>query len=195
MSKAAVRADTTSPEAGGRARRYLGAGWSFARHLLEMIVAMIAGMALLGVALAVLGVPPGYSNPLVEYGLMGASMAAPMVGWMRHRGHSWSDGLQMTVAMLAPMFALVLPVELGVAVPGLSEGSLMMLSHVAMIGGMVALMVYRWDRYAHGAHDRRAWRAHHPRLREGGLSQGLQRGRVGNGETQTKGDREGEAGA
>jgi hypothetical protein len=23
----------------------------------------------------------------------------------------------------------------------------MMLSHVAMIGGMVALMVYRWDRY------------------------------------------------
>jgi hypothetical protein len=38
---------------------------------------------------------------------------------------------------------------LGVAgyVPGLSEDSLMMLSHVAMIGGMVALMVYRWDRY------------------------------------------------
>jgi hypothetical protein len=27
---------------------------------------------------------------------------------------------------------------------------------VAMIGGMVALMVYRWERYAHGAHDRRA---------------------------------------
>ena len=63
----------------------------------------------------------------------------------------------MTVAMLAPIFALVLPVELGVAVPGLSEGSLMMLSHVAMIGGMVALMLYRWDRYAHGAHDRRAY--------------------------------------
>ena len=32
----------------------------------------------------------------------------------------------------------------------------MMLSHVAMIGGMVALMIYWWDRYAHGAHDRRA---------------------------------------
>ena len=150
--------ETASPEAGGRVRRRLrlGPGWRFARHLLEMVLAMMAGMAVLGVAIGVLGEPPGYANPLVEYGLMGASMAAPMVGWMRYRGHSWSDGLEMTVAMLAPMFALVLPVELGVAVPGLSGGSLMMLSHVAMIGGMVVLMIYRFDRYAHGAHDRRA---------------------------------------
>jgi hypothetical protein len=60
--------------------------------------------------------------------------------------------------MLVPMLEPVLPVELGVAryVPGLSEDSLMMLSHVAMIGGMVALMIYRWDRYAHGTHGHRA---------------------------------------
>jgi hypothetical protein len=58
--------------------------------------------------------------------------------------------------MLVPMLAPVALVELGVAVPGLSEGSLMMLSHVAMIGGMVGLMVYRWDRYAHGTHRHRA---------------------------------------
>jgi hypothetical protein len=151
--------ETASPQAGGRVRRrlHLGAGWRFARHLLEMVVAMMAGMAVLGVAIGVLGEPPGYdAHPLVEYGLMGASMAAPMVAWMRHRGHSWSDGLEMTVGMLAPMFALVLPAELGVAVPGLSEGSLMMLSHVAMIGGMVLLMIYRFERYAHGAHGRRA---------------------------------------
>ena len=59
--------------------------------------------------------------------------------------------------MLAPMFALVISVELGVAgyVPGLSEDSLMMLSHVAMIAGMVVLMIYRFERYAHGAHGRR----------------------------------------
>jgi len=139
----------------GQARRYLGAGWRFMRHLLEMVVAMMAGMAVLGVALAVLGEPPGYSNLLVKNGLMGASMVAPMVAWMRHRGHSWSDGLGMTAAMLAPMFALVLPVELGVV--RLTGHSLMMLSHVAMIGGMIGLMIYRWDRYAHGAHDRRAY--------------------------------------
>jgi hypothetical protein len=160
MSKAAVRTDRASPEAGGRVRRRLrlGAGWRFARHLLEMVVAMMAGMAVLGVAIWALGEPPGYSNLLVEYGLMGASMAAPMVAWMRYRGHSWSDGLEMTVAMLVPMLALVVPVELGVAryVPGLSEHSLMMLSHVAMIAGMVVLMIYRFDRYAHGAHGRRA---------------------------------------
>ena len=156
MSNAVEERGTVSPRKAGQARRYLGAGWSFTRHLLEMVLAMMAGMAVLGVALAVLGEPPGYSNPLVEYGLMGASMAVPMVAWMRFRGHSWSDGGEMTVAMLVPIFALVLPVELGVAVPGLSEDSLMMLSHVAMIGGMVVLMIYRFERYAHGVHGHRA---------------------------------------
>jgi hypothetical protein len=131
----------------------LGAVWRFTRHLLEMIVAMMAGMAVLGVTLGVLGEPPGYANVLVEYGLMGTAMATPMVAWMRYRGHTWWDGLEMTVAMLVPMFALVLPVALGVAryVPGLSEQSLMMLSHVAMVAGMVVLMIYRRDTYAHGA--------------------------------------------
>jgi hypothetical protein len=153
MSDAVGLAGKASPETGGRVRSRLVSGWHFTRHLLEMVVAMVAGMAVLGAAIWALGEPPGYSKLLVEYGLMGASMSVPMVAWMRHRGHSWSDGLEMTLAMLAPMFALVLPVELGVV--GLTGHSLMMLSHVAMIGGMVALMIYRRDRYAHGAHDRR----------------------------------------
>jgi hypothetical protein len=154
-SDAAGLAGTASPEKGGRVRSRLVSGWRFTRHLLEMVVAMMAGMAVLGVAIWALGEPPGYSNLLVEYALMGASMDAPMVAWMRHRGHSWSDGLEMTAAMLAPMFALVLPVKLGVV--GLTGHSLMMLTHVAMIGGMIALMIYRFDRYAHRAHDRRAY--------------------------------------
>src|SRR3712207_4917827 len=111
-----------------------------------MVLAMLAGMAVLGVAIWALGEPPGYSNLLVKYGLMGVFMAAPMVAWMRHRGHSWSDAQEMTAAMLAPMFAVVVPVELGGV--GLSGHALMMLSHVAMIGGMVALMIYRFERYA-----------------------------------------------
>jgi hypothetical protein len=159
MSKAVKETGTVSPRKGAQARRWLrlDAGWRFTRHLLEMVVAMMAGMAVLGVAIAALGEPPGYANLFARYGLMGASMAAPMVAWMRYRGHSWQDGGEMTAAMLVPMLAPVVPVELGVAryVPGLSEGSLMMLSHVAMIAGMVALMVYRWDRYAHGAHGHR----------------------------------------
>jgi Stf0 sulphotransferase len=89
-----------------------------------MAVAMMVGMAVLGVALAVLGEPHGYANLLLRYGLMGAFMSALMVAWMRYRGHSWRDGGEMTAAMLLPMFALVVPVELGVTVPGLFAGSL-----------------------------------------------------------------------
>jgi hypothetical protein len=158
MSPATEPSAATSTGTYGWARRYLGRGLRFTLHLLEMVVAMIAGMAVLGMAIWQLGEPPGYSDLLVRYGLMGAFMSVPMVAWMSYRGHPWSDGLEMTAAMLVPMFALVLPVELGVAgyVPGLSEGSLMVLSHVAMIGGMAALMLYRFDRYTHGPHGHHA---------------------------------------
>ena len=142
--------------ASGRARRYLGAGWRFTRHLLEMVIAMFAGMGLLGLVLWVLGEPPGYSNLLVRYGLMGAFMAAPMVAWMRYRDHSWSDGVEMTAAMLVPMFTPVVLMESGVAVPGLSLASLPLFAHVGMIAGMVALMLIRFDRYAHGPYGHRA---------------------------------------
>jgi hypothetical protein len=158
MSDAAGFSRAASRVTGGRVRGRLVSGWRFTRHLLEMVIAMVAGMGALGVAVWLLGEPPGYANPLVEYGLMGVFMSVPMVAWMRRRGHAWSDAGEMTAAMLSPMFALVVPVELGVAgfVPGLSEDSLMLLSHVAMIAGMVALMVYRWDRYAHGSYGHRA---------------------------------------
>ena len=138
--------------AGRSRRRDRAAWWRFTRHLAEMVIAMIAGMAVLGVVVAVLGELPGSTSPLVEYAWMGAFMSVPMVAWMRRRGHAWMDGVEMTAAMLVPMFALVLPAQLGVAVPGLSGHSLMLWAHVAMIGGMVALMVYRWDRYTNGAH-------------------------------------------
>jgi flagellar biosynthetic protein FliP len=150
ISQSARLAGTTSPETVGRVRRRLVPGWHFTRHLLEMVAAMLAGMAVLGLVIRVLGEPPGYASPLVEYGLMGAFMSAPMVAWMRHRGHSWGDGLEMTAAMLLPTLALVLPIELGVAGP--TGHTLMMLAHVAMIGGMVALMIYRRDRYVDGTH-------------------------------------------
>ena len=156
MGEAAEPAGTVPPREAGRAHRRLVSSWRCARHLREMVRAMMVGMAVLGLALVVMGEPPGYANLFVRYGVMGAFMAAPMVAWMRHRGHSWRDGGEMTTAMLAPMLAPVALVELGVTVPGLSADSLMMLSHVAMIGGMVALMAYRFDRYAHGAHGHRA---------------------------------------
>jgi hypothetical protein len=155
LATPAVTSEATE-HARSRARRYLGAGWRFTRHLVEMVIAMFAGMGLLGLALWVLDEPPGYSNLLVRYGLMGAFMAAPMVAWMRYRGHFWSDGVEMTAAMLVPMFTPVVLMESGVAVPGLSEASLPLFAHVGMIAGMVTLMVFRFDRYARGPHGHRA---------------------------------------
>ena len=149
---AAPNGPATSTAPSGSVRGRLVSGWRFVRHLLEMVVAMMLGMGAFGLALALVGEPPGYANLLVEYGLMGVFMAAPMVGWMRYRGHPWRDGGEMTAAMLVPMLAPVALIEMGAAVPGLSEGSLMVVSHVAMIGGMVALMIYRFERYAHGPH-------------------------------------------
>ncbi len=138
---------------GGRPRwRDRAAWWRYTRHLAEMVVTMLAGMAVLGIVVAALGALPGSDRPLIEYAWMGAFMSVPMVAWMRRRGHAWADGAEMIAAMLVPTFALVLPVELGIAPPGLSAHALMVLAHVAMIAGMAALMLYRWDRYAGGPH-------------------------------------------
>lgn len=147
---------TASPGNGWWSSRS-GPRWRFARHLLEMIAAMMVGMMILGAVIGALGKPPGYSNPLVEYGFMGTSMSGAMVAWMRFRGHAWLDGLEMTAAMLVPMFAVVTPFGLGAAeeTSGQSGHALMMLAHVAMVGGMVALMIYRRDRYTHGAGSKR----------------------------------------
>jgi hypothetical protein len=82
MSKAVEETGKVSSRKAGQARRYLGAGWRFTRHLLEMVLAMMAGMAVLGVALAVLGEPPGYANLFLRYGLMGAFMAVPMAAML-----------------------------------------------------------------------------------------------------------------
>jgi hypothetical protein len=41
-------------------------------------------------------------------------------------------------------------------VPGLSAQSLPMLAHAAMLVGMLALMVYRRDRYTYEVHGHRA---------------------------------------
>jgi hypothetical protein len=63
-----------------------GPAWRFARHYLEMVAAMLAGMAALGVSQLVVDVPGGTGVELVE---MAVWMTVPMVGWMRFRGHDW----------------------------------------------------------------------------------------------------------
>jgi hypothetical protein len=141
------------PTPGGSLGARLTSGWHFARHLLEMIVAMLIGMGLFSIATMLLGHPPGDDTLPGGYAYMGLAMALPMAAWMRVRGHRWSDCWEMAGAMLVPFFALVLPVALGMGIiPELNARTLMVPAHSAMIGGMILLMVYRRGRYAYGSH-------------------------------------------
>ena len=84
----------------------------FARHFAEMVIAMFAGMGLLGVpagwALGAMG--NGWSGlhhdaPALMLFRMAVTMTVPMVGWMRYRGHGWQANAEMSASMLLPTFA------------------------------------------------------------------------------------------
>src|SRR5262245_15746586 len=139
---------THAAPAARTSRRSPRAWWRFVRHLGEMVVAMLVGMVALGGVLAVAGTLPGNDTLIGEYAWMGFAMSVPMVLWMRRMGHSWADGLEMSAWMVVPMYAIVLPVALGAV--AMAPMTLMGWAHVAMIGGMALLMVYRWDTYAGG---------------------------------------------
>jgi hypothetical protein len=124
--------------------------WSrgLARHYLEMVVAMFAGMAVFGGlfagAVALLGLDVELS-PTVAAVKMAVDMALGMVVWMRYRGHAWSGTLEMAGVMLAAPVALLPLVWAGV----LDGDGLMMIEHVVMFPLMYLVMVRRPHDYAH----------------------------------------------
>jgi hypothetical protein len=77
-------------------------------------------------------------------------MSAPMVAWMRHRGHRWAPAWEMTAAMFVPSAAAIALLWAG----ALEDGhALMMIQHVAMFPAMLAVMLFRIDEYTrHPAH-------------------------------------------
>jgi hypothetical protein len=128
----------------------------FLRHLAEMILAMLLGMAVWGAIFNMLLGPTGYAgvvraNPELRFGLMAFFMAVPMVLLMRYQGHSWERGGEMALAMAAPMAAVIICWRLGVGdyVPLFSQQSLSLSTHIGMYVGMVALMLYRRKEYTH----------------------------------------------
>jgi hypothetical protein len=143
----------------------------FLRHFAEMLVVMMVGMCVFGVAfreLHVLVFGGGFDAAWRDHiGLaafaMAFNMTVPMVLWMRYRGHSWERGGEMAVAMnlsLLPAFVLY---GFG-AIPGRGVlGMQMML----MVPAMLAAMLYRKGEYraAHqraGHRRRRRWLVHAP---------------------------------
>jgi flagellar biosynthetic protein FliP len=109
------------------------------RHYLEMVVAMFAGMLVLGALRSALGLTVAFAtHPGTSYVLMATDMALGMAAWMRFRGHGWGCTVEMCAAMYVP--ALLLPlVWSGV----LGAMAFMVLAHVAMLVGMLAVLVRR----------------------------------------------------
>jgi hypothetical protein len=112
----------------------------FLLHYGEMVLAMLAGMVVLGIPLgAVLG--HGETPMLVN---MGVSMTLPMVAWMRFRGHGWRPSAEMAASMAIPAAAAL-------AVHGaslLEFGTVMAAEHVVMLAAMLAVMLARPSEYA-----------------------------------------------
>ncbi len=126
----------------------------FLGHYVEMVLVMVAGMLVLGSALALVasafGATPavlGRDAPAAVLLGMGFSMTAPMVWWMRRRGHSWAANREMAGAMIAPTLGAVALLAPG-AVGDLD--TLLAIQHVAMLPAMLAVMLLRRTEYSHG---------------------------------------------
>jgi uncharacterized membrane protein YbjE (DUF340 family) len=116
------------------------------RHLLEMLVAMVIGMFAGGaIFTSALGITveeavQDHSVPFAV--VMALSMTAPMVAWMRFRGHHWDRSLEMGVAMIAPAIPLC-----AVGLAGVINGSICGLYCFFSVVAMVGVMVYRRHEY------------------------------------------------
>jgi hypothetical protein len=117
-----------------------------------MIVAMMLGMAVLGmvaqVSLTAIGLD--YDGgplelPAVSALVMAFNMSVPMVWWMRHRGHTWSYATEMAAAMFVPVLALIPLLGLGI----ISGDTLSGVQHAVMIPSMLVVIFRRRGELAH----------------------------------------------
>lgn len=121
---------------------------AFARHFLEMVVAMLLGMGVLegvaSLAFAAAGSSLTDQPGSFRVMLMGVSMTVPMILWMRYRGHSASRNGEMAASMLVPSGVAAALAAAGV----LGVGAAPLVQHAVMIPAMLAVMLWRYDEYA-----------------------------------------------
>ncbi|WP_370615586.1 hypothetical protein [Mumia sp. Pv 4-285] len=120
----------------------------FVRHYLEMIAAMLLGMALLYPlwTMATEGVDADWVRRAdAESTVMATAMAVPMIAWMVFRGHGPRPIVEMTLAMYAGFWVLFPFLWWG----SLDEMGVMMIGHVLMPVFMLVAMLLRRDEYAH----------------------------------------------
>jgi cytochrome bd-type quinol oxidase subunit 2 len=118
----------------------------FARHLVEMFLAMMAGM-MVGAFLLATAVGTTVSEARREHAVvwvvvMAFDMTVPMVAVMLYRGHSLRSAGEMAAAMIVPALPIV-ACQLSHIVSGEVGRAYMPVSMVAMI----ALIVYRRSEY------------------------------------------------
>jgi len=125
----------------------------FVRHYIEMVVVMFAGMAVLGLpagwVLDAAGTSYGDLAPSPMLLLMAFTMTAPMVGWMKFRGHGWKPNAEMAASMVVPALAAVALHETALLE---DVSALMVIEHVAMLAGMFGVMLLRPEEYSHHHH-------------------------------------------
>jgi hypothetical protein len=118
---------------------------TFLRHYAEMLIAMFAGMMVLGgLASALFGADDWAAEPMLLG--MAVSMSLPMVAWMRFRGHGWAPAWEMTAAMFIPSVGAILLLRAG----AFDSDGAMIVQHVAMFPAMLIAMLLRRDEYTHG---------------------------------------------
>jgi hypothetical protein len=118
----------------------------FALHYTEMVAVMFIGMFVLmaptGRLLGAVGTSWSGLSPAMNTFTMALTMAVPMVGWMRYRGHAWRPNAEMAASMLIPTFAVMAASAAGVT------GGLMVPEHAGMLACMLVAMLLRRDEYA-----------------------------------------------
>jgi hypothetical protein len=123
----------------------------FIRHYVEMVVAMFAGMIILGIpgeaALRALGTSTSELRedaPAVVLLGMATMMTVPMVAWMRRMGHGWQPCGEMAASMFLPTFLVI--AMMAVDVSGFAMA--MTLEHVLMLPAMLVAMLLRREEYS-----------------------------------------------
>jgi hypothetical protein len=137
---------TLNADAGTLSR---GSKRAFARHFGEMVVAMFAGMVVLGGAAELLFAAAGSSLSDQSGGaqvmLMGFSMTVPMVVWMGYRGHAAARNVEMALSMIVPSIAAAALAWVG----ALESGAALGVQHAVMIPAMLGVMLWRYEDYSH----------------------------------------------
>ena len=140
MAHATLPDPTSAAHQHGRARQVR----HVVRHYLEMVVAMLLGMAVLGPVWSL--VWPGLSaHTAADALVMATDMAIGMGAWMRFRGHSWPAIAAMSAAMYLPFVVLLVPFWAGL----ITGGTLLAAGHLLMLPAMALAMLFRRSEYLH----------------------------------------------